>query len=423
MHAGVGISSRLAEDCLKHIESLREASPEVLFRRIEEAPAHSQIRERVADLLERAPVGPPRNKVSPSDIYLYQTGMAAIYHLNGYFSRLHPAKSNKEWNKTTILFGFAFHATPHALKDFGPAKYQFYGAGTEYEELEEFAKNEVQAGREIQALWTEFPANPLLTTPDLERLRTLADKYHFPLIVDETVGSFCNLDVMGSGGADLVVTSLTKSFNGYSDAMAASITLNPAGQMYYELKIMFEKLYQNFLFNGDAIVVEKNSRDYLERSKKINRNAEAVADYLDNRIRKGKTALKKVHYPKMNVSRGLYESRMRSATPEYTTGYGGLFSVEFDTIAATIAFYDTIGKYIYIGPHLGAHVTLVLAYTKRTYDKDLKAIAAIGQNERQLRVSAGLEETEHLLDAFRIAVDAADVVNAETKKANGVHTA
>ena len=52
---------------------------------------------------------------------------------------------------------------------------------------------------------------------DLSRLRALADKYDFAIVVDETVGNFANVDVLPY--ADIVATSLTKIFSGQADTM------------------------------------------------------------------------------------------------------------------------------------------------------------------------------------------------------------
>ena len=66
-------------------------------------------------------------------------------------------------------------------------------------------------------LITEFPSNPLLRSPNLQRLRDLADKYDFLVIVDETIGNFVNVEVMPY--ADIVVSSLTKVFSGDANVM------------------------------------------------------------------------------------------------------------------------------------------------------------------------------------------------------------
>jgi len=58
-------------------------------------------------------------------------------------------------------------------------------------------------------LFTEFPSNPLLRSADLPRLRSLADKYDFLIVIDETIGNFVNVEVLPY--ADIVVSSLSKS--------------------------------------------------------------------------------------------------------------------------------------------------------------------------------------------------------------------
>ena len=67
------------------------------------------------------------------------------------------------------------------------------------------------------ALFTEFPSNPLLRCADLPRLRKLADKYDFLIVVDETIGNLVNFEVLPY--ADVVVSSLSKVFSGDSNVM------------------------------------------------------------------------------------------------------------------------------------------------------------------------------------------------------------
>ena len=397
-NSGTGISSRLAEDSLKHVELLHEVTDSDPAPLVKESSAHGQIRERIVSLLERSPAGLSREKkVSPDDVYLFQTGMAAIYGVHTYLLKKHDA-----W---TVLFGFAFHSTIHVFEDFGPG-FKLLGLGTdkEIDELEIYLDAKAKEGRMIQAVWTEFPANPMLTSADLGRLRKLADKYHFLLIVDDTVGSFCNIDVLGV--ADIVVTSLTKSFSGYADVMGASAVLNPSSSSYAELKNMFKEFYHNDYYNGDADVLDHNSRDYMSRSAVLNRNAERLVEYLQSQATNPSSAVSKVYYPTVDPSRPNYEVRMRKKTEEFTPGYGCLFSVEFEGVGATKGFYDNL--HVHHGPHLGAHLTLALPYVKGLYGKQLDWAGKYGLKETQVRIAVGLEDTEVLLQTFKNAVHVAD---------------
>lgn len=72
----------------------------------------------------------------------------------------------------------------------------------------------------ILGLFTDFPGNPLLLSADLPRLRALADSYNFPIIIDETVGSHLNIQVLPY--ADIVVSSLTKVFSGLANVLGGA---------------------------------------------------------------------------------------------------------------------------------------------------------------------------------------------------------
>ena len=123
-----------------------------------------------------------------------------------------------------------------------------------------------------------MPGNPLLKTPDLRRIRSLADKYEFLVVVDETVGNFLNINVLPY--ADVVVSSLTKIFSGDSNVMGGSAVINPHGRFYQDLKNAFNKEYEDDYWAEDAVFLERNSRDFVSRIEKINNTAEDITAML-----------------------------------------------------------------------------------------------------------------------------------------------
>ncbi|TVY84842.1 putative cystathionine gamma-synthase [Lachnellula suecica] len=401
--SGAGVTSRIAEECLDRIDQLHEITDDSPPPKVEASPAQAQIRDRIAGLLERAPVGPPRKaKVAPNDVYLFQNGMASIYGVHRYLLKKH--------NGGSVLFGYAFHSTVHVFEDFGP-DFKLLGLGTDEEadELERYLESELKEGRKVQAIWTEFPANPLIITPNLGRLRKLADKYECLLVVDDTVGSFCNVDVLGV--ADILISSLTKSFSGYADVMGASAVLNPSGSRYAELRSMFQEFYRNDFCNPDAIVLEHNSRDYLARSKILNNNALRLAEYLQAKAADPNSTVTKVYYTTTSISLPHYKERMRPVTEDFTPGYGCLLSFEFETLEAMAAFYDNVN--VHIGPHLGAHLTLVLPYVLGLYGQELESVAPYDLRPAQFRVAPGLEDTEKLIKDFEVGIAAADATRGQ----------
>lgn len=208
---GLGVSSRLAENCLERVETLRkmETIPRSLSRN--DTEVYSILQSRIAGHIERAPVTDRPRKVAADDVYLYPSGMAAIYNVHQMLLRWRGAES--------AIMGFPYELTIKMLETYGP-RYTLYSGGTDREidlfeaHLEKLASN----GQKLQAVWCECPSNPLLRTVDLDRIRRLATKYDFVVVVDDTIGSYANVDVLDI--ADIVITSLTKSFNGFADVLA-----------------------------------------------------------------------------------------------------------------------------------------------------------------------------------------------------------
>jgi len=119
------------------------------------------------------------------------------------------------------LIRFPYTDTLKVLEKWGPGCH-FFGAGLDAE-IDQLAGVLEQGYAHdpttppILALFTEFPSNPLLRSANLPRLRALADKYDFLIVVDETIGNFVNVEVLPY--ADIVVSSLSKIFSGDANVM------------------------------------------------------------------------------------------------------------------------------------------------------------------------------------------------------------
>lgn len=111
-------------------------------------------------------------------------------------------------------YSFPYTDTLKILQKWGPGCV-FFGLG-EDADIDELEKR-LKSGERFLSLFCELPSNPLLKSPNIKRLRRLADEYKFFIVVDETIGNFCNVGVLE--WADLVVSSLTKIFSGDSNVM------------------------------------------------------------------------------------------------------------------------------------------------------------------------------------------------------------
>lgn len=216
---------------------------------------------------------------SVDDVYLYPCGMSAIFNTH---RTLMLARPDQGKTLQSISYGFPYVDTLKVLEKFGPGAL-FYGFG-ETADIDDLEKR-LENGERYLGLFCEFPGNPLLKTPDLVRLRKLADKYDFAIVVDETIGNFLNVNVLPY--ADVVVSSLTKIFSGDSNVMGGAAILNPQGPYYKILKQALELPadeggYEDNHFEEDSIFLERNSRDFVERIKRVNVNAEALCDLLSS---------------------------------------------------------------------------------------------------------------------------------------------
>lgn len=235
-----------------------------------------------------------------------------------------------------------------------------------------------------------------------------SEKYNFVLVADDTVSSFASVDLLPH--CDMLLSSLTKSFSGLADVMGGSVALSPTSPHYAALQPLFASKHRNELFAVDAEVLLSNSQEYLTRTATLNRNATALAKYLTDRMANDPDCpVIKVCHPSVLPSKSLYDPYLRPSTPELVIpGYGCLLTVDFEDLNAAMAFHDNCG--FYPSPHLGAHVTVMLAYSMVVFGKkkeEREAMAKLGAKEEAVRISVGLEKEEDIIDTVKLALDKA----------------
>lgn len=324
-----------------------------------------------------------------NDVYLFPCGMNAIFNV-------HRAVMNAREPRKSIILGFPYVDTPKILEKFGPGSL-FYGRGSN-EDLDDLEKR-LKGGQRFMALFCEIPGNPLLSCPDLRRVRRLADEYGFVVVIDDTIGTFANINVLPF--AEVVVSSLTKIFSGDCNVMGGSAILNPNMPCYGLLKAAMERTFEDTYWAEDVVFMERNSRDFQSRVDRINANSEVLCDIL-----KVHPCVKKVYYPKLVDSKPNYD-----VCKLPNGGYGGLFSIKFQSQRQAVAFYDTLETAK--GPSLGTNFTLTSPYVLIAHYQELDWTAQFGVDADLIRVSVGLEDAESLAQTFRTALEAASKEPAE----------
>jgi len=279
-----------------------------------------------------------------------------------------------------------------------------YGHGTakDLNDLEARLNN----GQRIQALFCELPSNPQLASPDLHRIRRLADKHGFVVACDETLGTFVNVDVLPF--VDIAMTSLTKIFSGASNVMGGSVLLNPRSKYYDTLHARLDAEWEDILFPADISVLAANCGDFVERVKYCSHTAIAVAELLSRH-----PTVQKVHYPSLVPTRYLYDRYRR---PD--GGYGYVLSVVFHDPEVGVKFYDNLD--VCKGTSIGANFTLAVPYAQLAHFRELDLAERNGVPKHIVRISVGCDDTEKLLARVRDALAAAvGVRDNDNRQDNG----
>ncbi|KAK3320082.1 cystathionine gamma-synthase-like protein [Cercophora scortea] len=367
------------------------------------APAKSAIKRRIAGALRAnhelgaAPLPSMSantrgiTNLKESDIYLFPCGMNAIFNA-------HRALLGARGPMKSINFGFPYVDTLKILQKFGPGCV-FYGHASE-SDLDDL-EAQLKAGARFLAFFCEFPGNPLLTCPNLVRIRALADEYDFAVVVDETIGTFANINVLPF--ADIVVSSLTKIFSGDCNVMGGSAIFNPNGRYYAALTSFAQASFEEDTYwSEDIIFMERNSRDFASRIDRINANADAICAIL-----RPHPAIAKLYYPRYVKSRPNYEVVKLPGS-----GYGGVLSITFHKKAQAVAFFDMVDTAK--GPSLGTNFTLTSPYVLLAHYQEMEWAREYGADPDLVRISVGLEETDAIVAVFKEALKAAEAVEDST---------
>lgn len=350
-HTGEGLSSRQAQALLEG----ESEPPSDAAERI--------IRERIARALG----------VRESDVRLFSCGMSAIYTLFRVVQRMAPGRR-------IVQFGFPYVDTLKIIQDFGsPHLFLPRADATDVAQLAEECQGEAPA-----ALFCEFPSNPVLISTDLEALRRIADRHRFPIIIDDTIAMWTNVDLLRT--ADVLVTSLTKWFTGRGDVMLGSLVINPASAFAPLLRELLEEEADDVIWGGSVVVAEDLSRDADQRIRKSSESALRLADWLRNH-----PAVETVYYPAFQ-DRDRFDRFRRP-----NEGFGGLFSFVLRDPARTSArFYNAVE--LCKGPNLGTTFTLCCPFTLLAHYDELDWAEACGVSRWLLRISVGQEEPADLID-------------------------
>ena len=263
-----------------------------------------------------------------------------------------------------------------------------------------------------RAVFAEVIENPGLFIMDIKETADFLHEKGIPLFADSTTATPCLVRPLELG-ADIVIHSSSKYINGSSNAIGGVIVdggkfrWNP--QRYpgfeewekYGAFAFTAKLRNTVWRNMGGCMSPMNA--YLNivgletmglRVEKCCRNAQILAEELSD-----ETAVK-VNYPALSDDEG-----QKTLIKDQMNGYAGaILTITAKTKEQAFKIIDSL-KYAKIASNLGDVRTLVIHPASTIYlHSDKAARAAAGVYDGTIRVSAGIEDAEDLIDDFKTAI-------------------
>ena len=302
--------------------------------------------------------------------YAFASGMAAIDAITTLL------KSGDHVVVTDNTYGGTFRLFDKVLTKYGV---EFSYVDTSRPELVE------QAIRpETRMLFVETPTNPVLRLTDLAAAAQIAKQHDVRLVVDNTFASPC-LQRPIEFGADLVMHSTTKYLNGHSDSVGGIVVA--ARQEDADWLKFIQNAAGAILSPFDSWLVLRGTKTLAVRMAQHNRNGQAIAEFLQ-----GHPKVKAVIYP------GLPSHPQHELAKRQMKGFGGMLSFEVGSFEEARRVCNGV-RLMALAESLGGVETLMTHPASMTHASvPPERRAAIGLSDNLVRISAGIEDVQDLID-------------------------
>jgi cystathionine gamma-synthase len=230
----------------------------------------------------------------------------------------------------------------------------------------------------------------MMNVIDIRKTAEIAKSHNLLLIVDNTFLSPC-FQKPFSLGADIVIHSGTKFLGGHNDTLAGFIVTN-SPDISEKLRFLI-KTVGSGLSPFDSWLILRGIKTLPLRMEKAQENAKAIVDFLLREER-----ITKVYYPGIEGTKG-YEICKKQAS-----GFGSMISFEVESRELALHILKSL-KLIKFAESLGGTETLLTYPTTQTHaDVPEETRLKNGITDRLLRLSAGIEDKEDLIDDLRQAI-------------------
>jgi cystathionine beta-lyase/cystathionine gamma-synthase len=309
--------------------------------------------------------------------YAFASGMAAIDAITTLL------QSGDHVVVTDNTYGGTFRLFDKVLTKYG---LEFSYVDTSQPELIE------QAIRpQTRMLFVETPTNPVLRLTDLGRVAGIAKAHGIRFVVDNTFASPC-LQRPIEFGADLVMHSTTKYLNGHSDSVGGIVVA--ARQEDADWLKFIQNAAGAILSPFDSWLVLRGTKTLAVRMAQHNLNGQALAEYLEKHPK-----VKRVIYP------GLPSHPQHDLAKRQMKGFGGMLSFELESFEAARTVCNRV-RLMALAESLGGVETLITHPASMTHASvPPERRAAIGLSDSLVRISAGIEDPQDLIDDLAYGLD------------------
>jgi cystathionine beta-lyase/cystathionine gamma-synthase len=245
-------------------------------------------------------------------------------------------------------------------------------------------------------IFCESPSNPLCKVLDIAQLSKEADKVNALLVVDNTFATPYHQKPLLLG-ADIVIHSATKGLGGHNDLMAGAI----AGSKKHYDKLWFTRQAIGTTLDAySGSLLERGLKTFELRAEKMAANAMAIAEYLS-----GHPKISSVYYPGLMKDAGY-----SIASRQMHNGFGGVLAFDVGKSQEDAKSFISELKVICHAVSLGATESLVcIPYLTTLLYMPPERRTVFGVRPNTVRLSAGIEKTEILLEDLGQALDKLEI--------------
>jgi cystathionine beta-lyase/cystathionine gamma-synthase len=248
---------------------------------------------------------------------------------------------------------------------------------------------------QTRLIWIETPSNPTLKIIDLERVAGVARRRGILTVADNTFASpWAQRPI--EHGFDLALHSTTKYLNGHSDMIGGIVVVGENTELRERL---------GFLQNAvgavqgpfDAFLALRGVKTLAVRMARQSASALQIATWLHRH-----PLVAHVHYP------GLPNHPQHALANRQMRAFGAMISIEIDGSLAQVRAVLERCRLFTLAESLGGVESLISHPALMTHASvPAEVRAALGVNDRLVRLSVGIEDPDDLIADLEQALRAA----------------